>query len=260
MNDPNINARQPWEKIRNNIAIILVEPEHPGNIGSVARAMKTMGLSRLVLVNAIEYTKETYWLAHASEDILEKAEKVSRFEDLLQKFDYLIATSNRGREAKRAEHPQQLIPEILTMATQHPTGIVFGRENKGLYNSEIFLCRSILKIPAFVSYPSLNLAQAVMIAVYELYKSSLERVPTASTPKPATELEKDKLVKHFQRTLEAIKYYPNDYLEHWKNMTMLFRNFLNSGKMDSRHIRMMHKYFNEVENYTVFRAERENET
>jgi TrmH family RNA methyltransferase len=256
----NSGKQRIWEALRRNIAVILVEPEHPGNIGAAARAMNNMGLSELVLINPVEYTKETYWLAHASEEILENAKILNNFEELFTQFDFLFATSNRGRENKEAQPLQRIIPEILNLADNHKIGIVFGRENKGLFNSELYRCRAVIRIPAFNSYPSLNLSQAVMVTVYELFTASLDFRPENSGKIFATDGEKESLTKHFLRTVETIKYYPANHEEHWTQMEMLFRNFLNSGKMDKKHLRMLHKYFAEIENYARYRAEEKNET
>ena len=242
-----------WSEFRKNISIILVEPEHPGNIGAVARAMNNMGLVDLVLVNPIEFSKETYWMAHASEDILKNARTFSSFEEIIQLFDILYATSNRSRKEKRSVSLPDIASKIKESAQKQKIGIIFGRENKGLSNDEAFKAKSIIHIPVFNQYPSLNLAQAVMIVLYELFESNLE-----SNAEPeiqiATTGEKEDLVRHFMSTLDAIKYYPKHKGQHWAKMELQFRNFLSINSTEAKHIRLLHKYFREIENYVKYKS------
>ena len=241
-----------WEKFAKNISIILVEPEHPGNIGSVARAMKNMGLRKLILVSPIDYSKETYWLAHASEEILEEAIILKNFSEILNEVDIIFATSNRKRDRKPPKSIREISSTILEKAGELRIGIVFGRENKGLFNEEINLAEDLIIIPSFTDYPSLNLSQAVMITCYELFQASFSDYQTKKRDY-ATVGEKEYLSEHFHKTLGVIEYKPTQYEREWARMKNLFRDFLNISEVDKKSIRFLHKYFAEIERFVKYR-------
>lgn len=241
------------QKILHNIHIILVEPEHPGNIGSVARAMNNMGIEKLILISPAAFTKETEWLAHASTHILKNAIVIDNINELKGKIDILYATSNRKRTRKPAVPIKNIGSSIIEKAQNHQIGILFGRENKGLFNEEIDLAEDVIFIPSYREYPSLNLAQAVMITCYELFTASQETITFAKRDFANFE-EKENLVKHFYSTLAAIEYKPKSHLQTWKRMSNIFRDFLNVTQIDKKHNRFFHKYFAEIENFVKFRS------
>ena len=153
------------------ISFILVEPGVPGNIGAAARAIKTMGFSDLRLVNPCDHlSEEARMLAHGSHDILGKANIFASLEEALQDLDLAVATTAKKRHARVEYSPVARLPELLRIkgSTVRCTGIVFGREESGLTNNEILLCDMVSTVPIVQAYPSLNLAQAVMIYAYIL--------------------------------------------------------------------------------------------
>ena len=154
-----------------SICFILVKPGVPGNVGASARAIKTMGFSRLRLVNPCDYlSTEARMLAHASGEILENAEVFSGLDEALSDLDLSIATTARTRDA-RVDYPGiSDLPGMIRAKgkTVENTGIVFGCEESGLSNDEIRMCDMVSTIPLKQAYPSLNLSQAVMIYSYTL--------------------------------------------------------------------------------------------
>ncbi|MCL1079414.1 tRNA (cytosine(32)/uridine(32)-2'-O)-methyltransferase TrmJ [Parashewanella spongiae] len=152
-----------------NIRVVLVGTSHPGNIGSTARAMKTMGLSNLYLAEPrTEVDGHSIALAAGASDILQNLVKVDSFEEAISDCSLVIATSARSRtldwpiiEPRGAG--EQLVDECKT----GPVAIVFGRENHGLSNEELQKCNYHVVIPANAEYSSLNLSQAVQIICYE---------------------------------------------------------------------------------------------
>jgi len=157
------------------VRIILVEPTHPGNIGSVARAMKTMGLHRLILVNPKKFPHyEATKLAAGAESVLDTAQLVSSLDEAIDDCDLVVGTSVRDREVKwPTVNPRDLankIKERVTQAkpAQSNAAILFGRESSGLTNQELDRCDIQVRIDANPNYSSLNLASAVQILAYEL--------------------------------------------------------------------------------------------
>ena len=159
-----------------NIAIVLVRPQFAGNIGSVSRAMRNMGLSRLILVLPAQdpLSPEARMMATSARDILEKAEVFSSLEDALAGFRWIAGTSARkGRNRGPFISPRELCPEIIVHARSIPVAILFGPEDKGLTNEELAPCQALISMPTHENLPSLNLAQAVMILCYELHMATL---------------------------------------------------------------------------------------
>ena len=154
-----------------DICFILVEPAVPGNVGAAARAIKTMGFKHLRLVNPCDHlSMEAKMLAHASGEILEEAEIYPGLAEAVADLDLSIATTAKARDARVEFHLNTELPELIRSKGKmvNHTGIVFGREESGLSNDEIRICDLASTIPLKQPYPSLNLAQAVMIYAYTL--------------------------------------------------------------------------------------------
>lgn len=159
-----------------NIAIVLVRPQFAGNIGSVSRAIKNMGLSRLILVSPAQdhLCSEGRMMATSAKDILEEAEVFSRQEDALAGFRWVAGTSARkGRNRGPFISPREICPEIIGHARSIPVAVLFGPEDRGLTNEELAPCQALISLPTHPQLPSLNLAQAVMILCYELRMAAL---------------------------------------------------------------------------------------
>jgi len=158
------------------IVFILVEPAVPGNIGSVARAINTMGYSGLRLVNPGDHLdEEALKFAHGSHHILESASVFNSFQAASEDVDFLIATTARRRSAAWDYYSCEELPELVEKkgAAIARTGLVFGREESGLPNEIIRKCDAVSSIPMKSSYPSLNLSQAVMVYAYTLFSKGL---------------------------------------------------------------------------------------
>lgn len=168
------------------LRFVLVETSHPGNIGAVARAIKTMGFSELVLVNPrfADATTQEEALAFASgaQDVLQRARIVGSFEEAIAGCNFAAALSARLREFS----PPVVAPRALAHQLAGTSGLnaalVFGSERYGLPNEIIEKCNVLINIPANPAYSSLNLAQAVQVLAYELRLAALER--QAGEPAP----------------------------------------------------------------------------
>ncbi len=159
------------------VRIVLVETSHPGNIGSSARAMKIMGLSKLVLVNPKSFPDpKASELASRADDILENAQVVETLGEAIEGCSLVIGMSARDRIMPQTLlTPKNAARKIIDEYPGHQDiALVFGRENSGLKNHELERCPFQVKIPAVPDYSSLNLAAAVQVITYELYVASLE--------------------------------------------------------------------------------------
>lgn len=157
-----------------NIRIVLVHTFHPGNIGATARAMKTMGLTQLVLVNPRAFPdEEATRLAAGATDVLDNARCVSTLEDALQDCVQVVGASARLRSMPlpHFDEPDDMAQQVIVNAHQAPVALVFGRERSGLTNDEIRCCTHQVSIPANPDYGILNLSQAVQILAYEVHRA-----------------------------------------------------------------------------------------
>lgn len=159
-----------------NIKIVLVDPSHPGNIGGAARAIKTMNLSELVLVNPKEYPDpRAVWRAAGAQDVLSNTKVVSSLDEAIADCHFVVGTSARGRripwpvvDAKECAH------HIYKENSTSKVAILFGREDSGLNNEELQKCNLHVHVPTNPDYSSLNLAMAVQIISYELRMRFIE--------------------------------------------------------------------------------------
>jgi len=154
-----------------NICFILVEPAVPENVGAAARAIKTMGFADLRLVNPCDHLgTKAKMLAHASHEILENAKVFTSLVDATNDLDFIIATTAKQRWVKLDIIPSNELLKFFEDKenTISNIGIVFGREESGLTNEEISICNRVSTIPLASPYPSINLAQTVMIYAYSL--------------------------------------------------------------------------------------------
>lgn len=150
---------------------VLVEPAVPENVGAAARAMKTMGFANLRLVNPCEFGEgKARWVAHASSEILDDAGVFPTLEAAVSDVDFVVATSAKLRSVKGDHHSVGDLTKIILNKKQSisSVAIVFGREESGLTNDEMRICHISTYIPMATTYPSLNLAQAVMLYAWIL--------------------------------------------------------------------------------------------
>ena len=155
-----------------NIRIVLVDPKYAGNIGSICRVMMNMGVTDLALVapNANLDWEEARKLAYNAETMLDNLKTFPTLEEAVADCTVVAGTSARtGFYRDHAYLPREIAPVILDSATHHKAALVFGREDKGLFNEEIAVCTHIINIPSSELYRSLNLSHAVMVCCYELF-------------------------------------------------------------------------------------------
>ena len=159
----------------NLINIVLVDTIHPGNIGSVARAMKTMGLSRLSLVNPRVFpSDDAIALSGNATDVLQNAKIYKNIRDAIKDSTFVYATSSRDRTIQwpikdAASAAKDIHAEVNN---NKEISIIFGKEDRGLTNDELENANRLIEIPASPIYPVLNLAMSVQIISYEIFKAS----------------------------------------------------------------------------------------
>lgn len=187
-----------------NIRVVLVGTSHPGNIGSVARAMKTMGLSNLYLAEPrCEPDGQSVALAAGACDILQSLKTVDSMADAIEGCSLVIGTSARNRTLDWPMlEPRQAGEKLAAEGSHGPVAIVFGRENHGLSNEELQRCHYHVSIPANPEYSSLNLAQAVQLICYETRVAYLAQqdVEPETEAYPLVE-DQERFFVHLEQTL-----------------------------------------------------------
>lgn len=192
-----------------NIRIILVQTFHPGNIGATARAMKTMGLEHLTLVNPRAFPDdEATRLAAGATDVLANARVVSSLDEAVSDCVQVVGASARLRNMPlpHFDEPDDMAESVVENATAAPVALVFGRERSGLTNDEIRACTHQVSIPANPDYGILNLSQAVQILAYEVHRCFRKHPDsgfTYQTPTQATPPSREQF-SHFQDHLRQV--------------------------------------------------------
>jgi tRNA (cytidine32/uridine32-2'-O)-methyltransferase len=238
----------PAERLR----IVLVGTQHPGNIGSAARAMKTMGFSRLVLVAPMQFPHpEAYALAAGANDVLEAAVRVDTLAEAVADCRLVLGCTARSRRiALEALHPRQAAERgRIAVEAGDEVALVFGRERTGLDNDELQLCHAAVHIPANPDYSSLNLAAAVQVLAYELrvgWSMDESPVPIASvgvarghelrSEPPATHAQLEGFFSQLADTLDAI-----DFHKGRTPATAMrkFRRLFLRADLDARDVRLL---------------------
>ncbi len=165
------------------VVFVLVEPAVPENIGAAARSLKTMGFTKLRLVKPTDHlADEARWLAHGSNDVLESAFVYDTFSNAISDLDFIIGTTAKKRSAKEDYYTPEEAKEIVNKKsdTVSSIGIVFGREESGLTNQEVKKCDIVSSIPLNNPYPSINLAQSIMIYAYIFSDLKKDDLPEAA--------------------------------------------------------------------------------
>ena len=210
------------------VQIVLVETSHPGNIGSVARAMKNMGLANLSLINPKKFPhQEAMALAGNATDVLDNAKIFSSIQEAVNTSKVIYATSARERTIEwptlTANDAASEIQELV--ANEIEVSILFGREDRGLTNEELQLANKHLIIPAHPDYPVLNIAMSTQVVCYELYQAAKKNSVDSWQDFPEyTSEELNNLIDHFNETVIALELVdPNNPKQIMTRMERMFR-------------------------------------
>lgn len=218
--------------------VILVEPSHPGNIGSVARAMKTMGLSELVLVNPKEFpSKEAIIMASHADDVLEQAKVYPTLDEALADCQLIFATSAREREVEwPLMAPRQAMEKVAETAVT--SAVMFGRERTGLTNEELRRAHVHIHIPTNPHYASLNLAQAVQVLAYEWRLAFVENEVTGRPHALANDEEREGFYRHFEQALHAVEFFRHENAKH-QALLARFRRLFQKAELEQEEVKLL---------------------
>lgn len=230
----------------NNISIVLVEPQSPGNVGSVARAMKNTGFSDLVLINPCDHSAEAaISMACNAFDILRNARVFRTLADYAEEPGIIVATTRRmGRTRYPILTIQEAAGKILELASSNKVAVLFGREDRGLHNDEVALADILIEIPTHEDYPSLNLSSAVLIFCWQLFTAGN---PKADAVKVAPRGELEKMYVHMEKTLRSLEYGDGGGEHILESILRSFRRLFGRTGLMQKEINMLRGIFTQID-------------
>lgn len=189
--------------------MVLSHTTHPGNIGAAARAMKTMGLGRLYLINPRYFPDpQATAMAAGADDILQNAVVCASIDEALQGVAFTVAMTARLRDISiQVQTPRDAMPQVLQQAATQPVALLFGTEMSGLTNEEMGRAQLGVNIPANPEFSSLNIAASVQVIAYELSAAAQSFVPGVQEVQPAPHERVEGLYAHLEKTLFEIGFF-----------------------------------------------------
>ncbi len=244
------------------IRMVMVNTSHPGNIGAAARAMKNMGLSRLVLVDPKEYpSDQAVWRAANAVDVLDQIQVVSTLDEAIADCGLVIGTSARERRIPwPLLTPRECGDRVCAEVKQHQVAVLFGREDRGLTNEELQKCHFHVHIPANPEYSSLNIASALQVIAYEIRMSALAidqggpiHFDDWDMP-PAQSKDLEMYYQHLQETLERLGFLTPENPR--QTMTRL-RRLYNRVRLDQMELNILRGVLTSIQNAFYYANNRE---
>ncbi|GAB2515966.1 RNA methyltransferase [Lysobacter humi (ex Lee et al. 2017)] len=235
-------STDPFDLAAGRVRIVLVGTQHPGNIGSAARAIKTMGLSRLVLVAPeVAPNAESQALAAGADDVLAGAATTPDLAAALAGCRLVLGCTARSRRVALPElSPREAAGRLAGGLDDGDVALVFGRERTGLTNEELHLCHAAVHIPANPGYSSLNLAAAVQVLAYEVRMALLDRAgaPGPAEPRdpPASHEQLEGFYAQLAETLDAIDFHKGRTPD---SALRKLRRIFNRADLDERELRLL---------------------
>lgn len=233
--------------LQERIQIVLVRTSHPGNVGSAARAMRTMGLSQLRLVAPERFPHpDASAMAAGADDVLEQARIFENLQDAVADCRWVMGCTARRRSVVMDEFdPQAAAARLWDSAGQGPVALVFGCERTGLSNEELQHCHASVHIPSVEDFSSLNLGAAVQVLAWELRREALARhaveVPLAQIDDlPATAAQLEGLFDHLGQTLDDIDFHKGRSPD---RVMRRLRQLLLRAQPDQREVRVLRGIF-----------------
>ncbi len=242
----------------NNIRVVLVRTFHPGNIGSAARAMKTMGLSELYLVAPKDFGSqqakdEATKMSTSANDIVQSATQVDTLFDAIKDCTVVVASTarTRGYDLPMLD-PQATAEKLYTAAASDKVALVFGPERMGLINEDLSLCKYRATIPTNPDYSSLNIASAVQTFSYEIFKQHLAQQALSSDANtlnseikkyPSTE-KMEQFYTHLEQTLTETNFI---FKKHPGEIMQKLHTLFNRAEMDETELNIMRGILSSVQ-------------
>lgn len=212
-----------------NISIVLYKPKYAGNVGSIARVAKNMGIGNIIVVGAADLDREEMERrsTHLALDMVEQITYYDEIGEALADFQHIVGTTARlGKGRGPFNTPRKIAESIVNISRKNKVALLFGPEDRGLANDELRYCQTVVTIPSSREFKSLNLSHAVMILCYEIYTASLPATEEVK-PKWARSDELEGMYGQIKTMLSDIGFLNPENPDYW--MMHLRRFFARSG-------------------------------
>jgi TrmH family RNA methyltransferase len=235
-----------------SVVVVLHEPQELVNIAHVVRALKNFGYRDLRLVQPREYDAyRVAGIAHQTQDVVARVRPYERLEEALADCVHVVGFTARGRAAKRnLQRPRGAAPEILAATAAGPVALLFGREDKGLPNSALDVCHRVVTVPTDPAYPSLNLAHAVVVMLYELALARGDEARPFKPPRragaPAAVADLERLFVNVEAALRVIAFFKTRQAE---SVMRTVREVIHRTPLDEREAKLFRAMAIEVVKY-----------
>ena len=222
------------------IRLVLVDTSHPGNIGAAARAMKNMELEDLTLVRPRQFPHpEASARASGADDLLSQARVCATLTEALEGCGLVLACTSRDRDHYyRVLDVREAAARAVEASAVAPVGVVFGGEHSGLNNEDLAPAHALLRIPTGKEYASLNLAMAVQVVAYEIFRARGVPAPVAPREQPlADPAAMERMYAHLEQVLEEIDF--RDRTQQGTNLMNRIRRFLQRAELDRNEVNIL---------------------
>ena len=220
-----------------NVSIVLHRTRHPENIGAAARAIRNMGIGQLVVVDPqdCDLTKICRMATHAALEVVEQMEVCDTLDGALADFNFVVGTTARlGGQRKVVSSPSTLGQKLFSISYENRIAVLFGPEDRGLTNVDIRFCDMLVNIPT-AEFSSLNLAQAVMIMCYELFKFNCGK-PGEFAPRLANRYELEAMYEQLKDALIRISFINPNNPDYFMNN---LRHFFSRMQLRAKDVRIV---------------------
>ena len=221
-----------------NIAIVLKGPKYAGNVGSVARVAKNMGIDKILVVDGREMPPEEMkqTSTHFAAELIDQIVYLQDMGEALSGFEYLVGTTSRlGSVRGPVVSPREMAATLIDISQHNRVALLFGPEDRGLANEDLRLCHGLVTIPTSERLKSINLSHAVMILCYEIFtaqRSDLE----AFTPRLATAVEIEGMYEQIKDLLQKIGFLNPQNPEYWM---LHIRRFFSRTRLFSKDVKII---------------------
>jgi tRNA/rRNA methyltransferase len=231
-----------------NITIVLNKPKYPGNVGSVARCARNMGIEKISVVAnrdlALEEMKQM--ATHFAAGIVDRIQHFDRLDEALARFHYIVGTtSRRGSARGPVVSPREMAARLVDISQENEVALLIGPEDTGLSNDDLRLCHLLVTIPTSKHNKSINLSHAAMILCYEIFVSHMEPME-AFTPRLAASAELEGMYDHMKGLLMKIGFLNPENPEFWM---MHIRRFLGRTNLFSKEVKIIRGICRQLEWY-----------
>lgn len=231
-----------------NLTIVLNKPKYSGNVGSVARCLKNMGIGKLMVIGNADLCEEEMKMkaTHKASEIVDGIKYFDRIDEALSGFNYIVGTTSRlGSARGPVLTPREMAKNLVAISHNNEIAILFGPEDTGLTTDELRFCHLVVTIPVSEEFKSINLSHAVMILCYEIFLAHVNTLESF-TPRLATSAELESMYDHMRDLLMKIGFLNPQNPDYWM---MHLRRFFSRINLYSKEVKIIRGICRQIDWY-----------